>query len=216
MRTHNVHRTRIVALAVGLSPIVAIAGCSGTSTADKSGPGSPPASRTSGSPAPGETPVPAESNPPGDIPDNLAFVSYTNAPGRYRFVHPEGWAETQSGVSVEFTDKLNGVNATSLAASAAPTEQSARQQDVPRLQGTQKAFELRSVTAVTLPGGSAVRIVFRRNSDPDPVTGRQHRDEVEEYVVFRAGREVRLDLFGPVGADNVDAYRTMSQSLRLP
>jgi hypothetical protein len=24
-----------------------------------------------------------------------------------------------------------------------------------------------------------------------------------------------MDLYGPVGADNVDAYRTMSQSLKL-
>jgi hypothetical protein len=57
--------------------------------------------------------------------------------------------------------------------------------------------------------------VFRRNSDADPVTGKVYRDEVQEYVVFRSGRLVRMDLYGPVGADNVDAYRTMSQSLRI-
>jgi hypothetical protein len=60
-----------------------------------------------------------------------------------------------------------------------------------------------------------VHIVFRRNSDADPVTGKVYRDEVEEYDVFRAGKLVRMDLYGPVGADNVDAYRTMSQSLSL-
>jgi len=38
---------------------------------------------------------------------------------------------------------------------------------------------------------------------------------VREYLVWRGGRDVRFDLFGPVGADNVDAYRTMSESLRL-
>ena len=75
--------------------------------------------------------------------------------------------------------------------------------------------ELRSVSSVSLPAAPAVLIVFRRNSDPDPVTGRQYRDEVREYLVWHAGREVRFDLFGPVGADNVDAYRTMSTSLRL-
>ena len=77
------------------------------------------------------------------------------------------------------------------------------------------AFELRDVVAVTVPGGQGVRIVFRRNSDPDPVTGKVFRDEVEEYLVYNAGRLVRMDLYGPVGADNVDAYRTMAQSLRL-
>src|SRR5690242_6815873 len=28
--------------------------------------------------------VAAESNPPGDIPDNIAFITYTNTAGRYR------------------------------------------------------------------------------------------------------------------------------------
>ena len=68
---------------------------------------------------------------------------------------------------------------------------------------------------LTLPGGKGIHIVFRRNSDPNAVTGKVYRDEVEEYDVFAAGHLVRLDLFGPVGADNVDAYRTMSQSLRF-
>jgi hypothetical protein len=77
------------------------------------------------------------------------------------------------------------------------------------------AFHLRDVTKVSLPGGTGVRIVFRRNSDPDPVTGKVFRDEVEEYLVYTSGRLVRMDLYGPVGADNVDAYRTMSRSLRI-
>ena len=58
-----------------------------------------------------------ESNPPGDIPDNLAFVKYTNKQGGYSFTHPEGWAQTGSGTQVRFTDKLNGVAVDSLKAS---------------------------------------------------------------------------------------------------
>jgi hypothetical protein len=156
-----------------------------------------------------------ESNPPGDIPDNLAFVKYSNKAGGYSFTHPEGWAQTGTGTQVLFTDKLNGVAVDSLKASTAPTTSSAKSSDVPRLQSSVPAFELRDITAVTVPGGQGVRIVFRRNSDPDPVTGKVFRDEVEEYLVFHAGRLVRMDLYGPVGADNVDAYRTMSQSLTI-
>lgn len=160
-------------------------------------------------------PVPVESNPPGDIPDNLAFVRYTNRLGGYSFTHPEGWAQTGQGTGVRFTDKLNGVMVDAVAASQAPTTASARSVDVVRLRNSVPAFELRTVSAVSLPGGTAVRIVFRRNSDPDPVTGKVYRDEVQEYLIFRAGRLVRMDLFGPVGADNVDAYRTMSQSVTI-
>jgi hypothetical protein len=162
-----------------------------------------------------QSPVPAESNPPGDIPDNLAFVAYSNASGRYRFSHPEGWSEQVKGSFVLFTDKLNGVTADVGTATTPPTVASARQDDVPRLRASQAAFELRSVTAVTEPGGSGVRIVYRRNSAPDAVTGKQYRDEVERYELVSGGREVVLEMYGPVGADNVDAYRTMVQSLRL-
>jgi hypothetical protein len=159
--------------------------------------------------------VPVENNPPGDIPDNLAFIPYVNKAGHYSFTHPEGWARTGQGVRVRFTDKLNGVTAESLAATQAPTVSSAKTSDVPRLRASVPAFQLRGIKAVTLPAGPGVHIIFRRNSDPDPVTGKVYRDEVEEYAVFNHGRLVTMDLYGPVGADNVDAYRTMSQSLRI-
>jgi hypothetical protein len=166
-------------------------------------------------PARTEKPVPAENNPPGDIPDNLAFIPYSNKAGGYSFTHPEGWARTLHGVRVRFTDKLNGVVVESVPSTTAPTESSSRTNDVPRLRAAVPAFQLRSISPVTVPAGDGVRIVFRRNSDPDPVTGKILRDEVEEYDVFSAGRLVRMDLYGPVGADNVDAYRTMSQSLKI-
>jgi hypothetical protein len=159
--------------------------------------------------------VPVESAPPGDIPDNLAFVRYDNAAGHYSFTHPEGWAQTEAGSSVRFTDKLNGVAVDSQSSAAAPTVASVRSDEVARLTAQVPAFELRDVTSASLPGGAAVKVVFRRNSDPDPVTGKVYRDEVEEYLVFRAGRLVRMSLSGPVGADNVDAYRTMSRSLEI-
>lgn len=188
------------------------AGASGTSSPG----GSVPSTASSAGSAPTKVaPVPVESNPPGDIPDNLAFVRYRNTPGHYTFTHPEGWARTGSGTAVNFTDKLNGVSADSSAASTAPTVASARSTVVPALEQSVPAFHLRGITAVSLPGGNGVHIVYRRNSAADPVTGKVYRDEVEEYLVFAAGRLVRLDLYGPVGADNVDAYRTMSQSLRI-
>ncbi|MCW2847041.1 MAG: hypothetical protein JWR90_1015 [Marmoricola sp.] len=154
-----------------------------------------------------------EQNPPGDIPDNLAFVKYTHRPGHYSFTHPQGWAQTGSGARVRFTDKLNGVTADSLTTNCAPTVVSARTSDVPRLRQTVPAFQLRTIEAASVPAGRGVHIVFRRNSDRDPVTGKVYRDEVEEYDVWSGGRPVRMDHYGPVGADNVDAYRTMSQSL---
>lgn len=212
-------RSASLALALAVAGLLATA-CGGAATSSPSPSGVGPSSAASASTASagpaGETSaVPAESAPPGDIPDNLAFVRYSSQAGGYSFTHPEGWAETGSGTRVSFTDKLNGVTTDVAAAVRAPTVDEAKTTEVARLQSSVLAFELRDVATAKLPGGTAVRIVFRRNADPDPVTGNVYRDEVEEYLVFRAGRLVRMDLFGPVGADNVDAYRTMSQSLTI-
>ena len=208
-----------------VTTLVLLAGCSAGSSRPAAVGGSPSASAPlpaptaatppASPPAPGATAVPAEKNPPGDIPDNIAFVRYANATGRYSFTHPEGWAETGVGTAVTFTDKLNGVHVVPGSASTPPTVMSARSTDVPALQAHQSAFELRATTAASEPGGTGVRIVYRRNSAPDPVTGRQYRDEVERYELVRGGREVVVELYGPVGADNVDAYKTMITSLRL-
>ncbi|MEO5654028.1 MAG: hypothetical protein ABIN79_07350 [Marmoricola sp.] len=207
-------------VAVSVLLVAAATACGGSSpTASAPSSSTPSSSSSTAAPgtstAPTVAPVPVEKNPPGDIPDNLAFVKYANNAGGYAFTHPEGWARTGGGTKVQFTDKLNGVNVDSVPATQAPTVASARQNEIPRLQKSVPAFALRDVSTVTLPGGKGVHIVFRRNSEPDPVTGKVFRDEVEEYAVFSAGRLVRMDLYGPVGADNVDAYRTMSQSLIL-
>ncbi len=156
-----------------------------------------------------------ESNPPGDIPDNVAFINYQNKAAGYRFTHPEGWTVAEQGPRVTITEKLNGISADTADFPSALTVAGVQQQEVPRLQRTEPAFELKSVDAVTLPAGPAVRVVYRRNSAPDPVTGRQFRDEVESYLVGAGPRHVRLELFGAVGSDNVDAYRTIAQSLQL-
>lgn len=220
---------RVALMAATLTPLLLAAACGGGGTTANGTPSttsvpsaaSPSAtgqgSTAASSSAPssdGQTPVPAESNPPGDIPDNIAFVPYTNAGGHYRFTHPEGWLEQTKGASVTFTDKLNGVFVQPGTLTTPPTVSSAKSTDVPALQRSQAAFELRGVSSVSVPFGKGVRIVYRRNSAPDQVTGRQYRDEVERYELVSGGHEVIVELFGPVGADNVDAYRTMVQSLR--
>lgn len=223
------HVHRIVSAAVLTGSVVALSACgSSVPPTTARSPADAPASAPSSASAPSASApsssaggsssvsaVPAETAPPGDIPDNLAFVRYDNQVGHYSFTHPEGWAENQKGTRVQFTDKLNGVIVDSLAANQAQTVATARSTEVPRLKAAVPAFELRDVSPIAVPAGTAVRIVYRRNSDPDTVTGKVYRDEVEEYLVFSGGRLVRMELFGPVGADNVDAYGAMSQSLRI-
>src|SRR4051794_3357958 len=50
-----------------------------------------------------------EVNPPGDIPDDQAFVTFRSTAGAYHLDVPEGWSQSESGSTVDFTDKLNTI-----------------------------------------------------------------------------------------------------------
>jgi hypothetical protein len=163
------------------------------------------------SPLPPEQPVPSESSPPGDIPDNTAFVPY-RAPGGFVIRVPEGWARTRTGAEVSFTDKLNTVSAAWAPAPSAPTVTSAKKTEVPQLRTTERAVRVSDVKTVTLPGGKAILITFQENSAPNPVTGKQYRMDVERFEFYRGGTETVLTLTSPVGADNVDPWRIVSES----
>lgn len=218
------NRALLSAVLLPATVALALTGCSAASTGTTSSSNAPSSNASPSTPtvlpsgtasgAANQKPVLPENNPPGDIPDNVAFVPYANAAGRYSFTHPEGWLEQVKGSDVLFTDKLNGVQVVPGAATTPPTVASAKADSVPALTRSQAAFELRNVSATSVPGGSGVLIVYRRNSAPDGVTGRQYRDEVQRYELVSNGHEVIVELFGPVGADNVDAYKTMITSLK--
>jgi hypothetical protein len=201
-------------LAFGVTALLAACGTATSSTSTTASGVASTSSATTGS-ATAVTIAP-ETNAPGDIPDTTAYVPYSNVPGRYTFSHPEGWALTAQGTSVSFTDKYNGASASVGTATAPLTPASAQSVEVPKLQAAEPAFVLTSVAPVTLPAGPGVLIVYRRNSAPEAVTGRSVRQEVHRYVIYGNGQAVALDLFGAVGADNVDPYAKMSQSLRFP
>ena len=159
-----------------------------------------------------EQPVPPETTPPGDIPDNQAFVAFKTTGGVSVKV-PEGWSRQDGSSKVLFTDKLNTIILSWAPAATAPSVASFKSADVPQLAKTQPAFELKSVSAVTLPAGPGIHAVYRVNSAPNPVTGKQYRLDVEQYTAFNNGRRADLMLLSPVGSDNVDPWRIVSESL---
>ncbi|MBO3749969.1 hypothetical protein J5X84_28140 [Streptosporangiaceae bacterium NEAU-GS5] len=181
---------------------VLAAACATAAPAEAPAPAGP-SDVSAASPAPSTEPT--ESNPPGDIPDNTVFIAYRPPGQPYEIKVPEGWARTNLPTGARFTDKLNSVHVEALATAVAPTEASIRA-EVPAGQ------EIRKVDTVSRKGGSAVRAVYRANSSPDPVTGKVILDEVERYEFYRAGHKGILVLTGPVGADNVDPWRTISDS----
>jgi hypothetical protein len=139
---------------------------------------------------------------------------YRSSAGGFEIRYPEGWAKTTTSSSVSFVDKLNGIQVSWQAASAAPTVSSARSNDIPQLQQTVRAFKFEQLQAKTLPGGPAVLIRYQENSEPNTVTGKQYRLDVLRFELFKNGREAFITLSSPVGADNVDPWRVVSESFK--
>lgn len=160
-----------------------------------------------------EKAVPAEKNPPGDIPDTQVFIDYASPEG-FTLKVPEGWARSDRSDGASFVDKLDGVIVSVTKANALPTIESAKADYVSKLEATGRAVRVSAVKEVKLPAGSAIRIVYTSNSEPNAVTNKQVRLEDERYLFFKDGKLVTLELFAPKGADNADQWQLMSNSYR--
>lgn len=171
------------------------------------------AASTAASSSTGAAPAGTETPPPGDIPDSTAFVAFRAGSGRYEVKVPEGWARTVTPAAVVFTDKLNIISIWT-AKAAAPTVASARAVEVPAIRHPVHGFALTGVSVVSRPAGTAVLIRYSADSRPDPVTGKVYKDTFERYEFYRNGTEAVVLLGGPAGADNVDPWRTVTNSFR--
>lgn len=203
---------RTTAVALGAAAlVVGISACGGPAT-------TPPAAATAsggGGTASSTTvdPNAPEINAAGDIPDNQVFVPYTAADGTYRVSVPEGWARSADGAAVVFTDKFNSVRIETTARASAPDVASVTADELPGLAAATPGYQPGQVSALTRKGGPAVLATYTATSPPDPVTGKSVTSAVERYEFWRAGQELVVTLSGPQGADNVDPWRIVSDSV---
>ncbi|HST17359.1 MAG TPA: hypothetical protein VLK36_06795 [Gaiellaceae bacterium] len=156
--------------------------------------------------------VGADNGPPGDIPDNQAFVAYHGA--GYLLKVPEGWGRTGSGRSVRFADKYNSIHVDVSSALRRPSLASVRRVELPALRAKTKGFASPHLSTVRRPAGAAILITYHALSAPNPVTGKSIRTDVNRYEFWRRGRSYTITLQAPAGSDNVDPYRLITSSLR--
>jgi hypothetical protein len=160
-----------------------------------------------------ETPVAAEVSPPGDIPDNQAFVTFKSAFG-FSIKIPEGWARTDQTSETIFSDKYNHITLTTTTSTAAVDVDMAKATLAPEIAKTGHAVKIGKISEVKLKAGKAVKIAFDSNSEPNPVTNKQVREENEIFFFSKNGKRVTLRLSAPKGADNVDQWKLISSSFR--
>lgn len=156
----------------------------------------------------------ADAGGAGDIPDSQVFVVYAPPAGGFTVRVPEGWARTEAAGAVTFTDRFNSVRLETAPAPTAPTVQSAERDEVPALASAATNLSGTKVSTVTRIGGPAVLVTYQADGAPDAVTAKVPRLAVERYEFWKDGRQVVLTLSGAMGADNVDPWRTVSDSFR--
>ena len=189
---------------IAVALVVTVAGLTGCTTK----PSTPAGNATGTSTAAGD------SNPAGDIPDNQAYVPYTPPEHLFTVSVPEGWARTTQGVATVFTDKSNSVRIETRTPTSAPTVDTARVDELPVLEATTPGFHLGGISAVDRKAGQVVLITYTAASPPNPVTGKSGTDAVERYEFWHGNDEVILTLSGAQGSDNVDPWRTITDSLQ--
>ncbi len=151
---------------------------------------------------------------PGDIPDNQAFVAYVSATGFYSIKVPEGWTRTENADVVTFTDKFNSIGVKSENRATAPTIDSIQSSGLTDVE-SDPTFKLGSVTKVKTGGGVAIRVTYEIGSAPNRVTKQSALLAVERYVYFANGHQVVVTLSGAKGADNVDPWKIVTDSVRV-
>ncbi len=189
---------------------IALAGCGGGSSASHSTGASAPAQPSQGA---GQAPSDAQSAATGDIPDNQAFLTFTDPAGGYSIRYPEGWTRTSKHGEVTFQDRANLIRV-ALASGTAPTVAQVAA-DVARLRSADHTIAASGAPRhVVINGSPVVKATYTRLSKPDPVTGKQLPLTIDRYEYSRAGKTATVDLATPKGVDNVDAYRMISRSFR--
>jgi hypothetical protein len=176
----------------------------------------PPAqhSRTPTKHTPQSNPPATEFNPPGDIPDNQVFVTYHSPGSNLEIKVPEGWARRSTSGVTTFTDNYNSVGIQVIPTAKPPTVASAQATEVPALRNTVAKYSHGQVAMVQRQHGSAVLITYFADSEPNPVTGKVVRDVVQRFEFWHNGQEAVLTLTGPQGADNVDPWQLVSDSVQ--
>jgi len=198
---------RVVVSSFALTAVLAACGSSKTAAPpNASGGAANSVTTAAGAPNPNAK----EQLPPGDIPDNQVFVPYIPATGGYSMSYPQGWAKREMAATTTFTQNFNAIAVTASRTASAPTTASARA--TARL-STVPGFHLISVDSVTRASGLAVRVVYNATSATDAVTGKSVALDVERYLFWHNGTLVTITLSSPKGSDNVDPWKTVTNSL---
>jgi hypothetical protein len=221
LRIHHRLSSLLALVAIGIAVLLAGCGSSGGGSSSSTAASVPSTSTNStvatkascgsstAAPAGGSE---AASTAQGDIPDNQQFLSFHNRAGGYAISYPEGWVRSGSGSEVSFQDKSNTITI-KVAPGSQPTTASVTS-ELKQEAASDPCLSPRSPQTVTVGPNQVVKVTYTTQGQKSPVTGQRPKVTVDRYVYFKGGKVATVDLATPVGVDNVDAYRMISESFR--
>jgi hypothetical protein len=222
--TRDRRRASILLVAAAVAITGAAAGCGSGSTGghrSRTNAASTPAPTTSTTaavkPSCGSSSVSAgaseaASTAAGDIPDNQQFLTFNNRSAGYTISYPEGWARTGSGSDATFQDKSNTITI-KVAPGQRPTPASVTA-ELKQEAASDPCLSPGTPQTTTAGPNQVVKVTYTTQGQKSPVTGQRPKISVDRYVYFKGGNVATVDLATPVGVDNVDAYRMISESFR--
>jgi hypothetical protein len=177
-----------------------------------SGCGSSGGAKSSSPTAAGVNPNAKEQLPPGDIPDNQVYVTYTPPAGGFTISYPQGWSKSGTAAATTFSQYLNSIELLTTQTPTQPTTASAQNLASTTLRAL-KGFKLVKIDSVTRHAGPAVHIVYDATSSVNTVTGKTVTLQVERYLFWHKGTLLTIVLSSAKGSDNVDPWKTVTDSL---
>jgi hypothetical protein len=115
-------------------------------------------------------------------------------------------------MSITFQDKSNTITI-QVAPGSAPTPASVSKQ-LKQEASSDPCLSPGKPQTATVGPNQAVKVTYTTRGVKSPVTGQRFKVSVDRYVFFKGGTVATVDLANPVGVDNVDAYRMISESFR--
>jgi hypothetical protein len=223
IRAHR-HLSTVLAVVV-IAVALPLAGCGSSGGGSSSSASTPkPAASTAagtstvaaapscGSSVPSAGASEAASTSQGDIPDNQQFLTFKNRSGGYAISYPEGWARSGSGADVNFRNLSNSI-AIKVTPGSRPTTASVTS-ELKQEAAADPCLKPGTPQTTTAGPNQVVKVTYTTEGQKSPVTGQRPKITVDRYVYYKGGKVATVDLATPVGVDNVDAYRMISESFR--
>ncbi|PZR58565.1 MAG: hypothetical protein DLM50_03550 [Candidatus Meridianibacter frigidus] len=122
---------------------------------------------------------------------------YTSPNGHVTVAYPEGWERTSQPAGVTFVHDFNG-------------------ERIRKGSGIADASAVRDLKSTTAkaPGGVATLLTYSSNSLPNAITGKRVRLLNNTYIFKAPSGPVALDLWAPLGADNVDQWKHIASTFK--